>query len=480
MTYMQKWKTRVSFLLVSTLFSGVIAAPNVFAASYNFTDVTPTGPGHNQDWSAYANSIDKHYIITAVDGGDIWASSDYGQTWTDVTATGPMHNLRWQRLASSDSGHYMTAIEIGTSGGTLMGDIWASSDYGQTWTNVSTLPGNAALHLQEWSQLVMNSDGSSLAVAADYGDIWTSNDYGQTWTDRTPSGPLHGIRWWDGTMTLSGNGRYLTIENGTKSSYGMWASNDYGQTWTEVIPPSAAPNPALAVSANRDSSHLVVSTFSLSPAVGELFSSTDHGQIWADISPTGSSHNSAWVIAGTSTDGSHLCAVGFDLATYAESVWTSSDYGQTWAEVSMLSGRSVLASDAWGVTSDNTGRILVANDGTDTWLSTDYGQTWTNETAGTNAHGVSFSNMLVNSTGSMFVGFTNGGDIWSASLIAVSPAASSSALASNASVAIPKAPDTGYGMPSSSDPLVAAIIAGAVISTGAGLLLLYRQKRAKV
>lgn len=42
------------------------------------------------------------------------------------------------------------------------------------------------------------------------------------------------------------------------------------------------------------------------------------------------------------------------------------------------------------------------------------------------------------------------------------------------------APNTGYGTPSSStDPLITALITGAVISTAAGLALLYRQKRTK-
>jgi hypothetical protein len=41
------------------------------------------------------------------------------------------------------------------------------------------------------------------------------------------------------------------------------------------------------------------------------------------------------------------------------------------------------------------------------------------------------------------------------------------------------APNTGYGAPAQSNPIVTALIVGATISTGAGLTLLYRQKRIK-
>jgi hypothetical protein len=89
MKYMRKWRARVSFLLASLLFSSFIITPSVLAAGYTFTDVTPTGGAHDHIWENIASSEDGKYMAAINNGGgDVWTSSDYGQTWADVTPSG--------------------------------------------------------------------------------------------------------------------------------------------------------------------------------------------------------------------------------------------------------------------------------------------------------------------------------------------------------------------------------------------------------
>ncbi|MEO6761706.1 MAG: hypothetical protein ABI220_05045 [Candidatus Saccharimonadales bacterium] len=52
-------------------------------------------------------------------------------------------------------------------------------------------------------------------------------------------------------------------------------------------------------------------------------------------------------------------------------------------------------------------------------------------------------------------------------------------LAAKTPVAAVQSPDTGYDTPDQSNPIAEALIIGAVISTSAGLALLYKQKQSR-
>ncbi len=160
-------------------------------------------------------------------------------------------------------------------------------------------------------------------------------------------------------------------------------------------------------------------------------------------------------------------------------IWTSADYGVSWTDVGTTQ-------NWFSITSDSTGQRLAAVDYSgDIWTSADYGVSWTDDsTTNTATANQNWISITSDSTGQHLAAVVIGGDIWTAAANNPSPALpnnnSNGATGSNtsSSTSDPKAPDTGYGQPAGSDPLVAILATGAIISVGAGLALLYRQRRA--
>jgi hypothetical protein len=61
-------------------------------------------------WYSLSASSNGQELFAAVAGGDIYTSSDYGVTWTNVTANTALSGLYWGSLASSADGHYVAAL----------------------------------------------------------------------------------------------------------------------------------------------------------------------------------------------------------------------------------------------------------------------------------------------------------------------------------------------------------------------------------
>ena len=58
--------------------------------------------------------------------GNIWLSTDSGQSWTEKFPAGKP-DLKWQGIASSSDGAKIAATVI-------FGDVWTSADAGQSWS----------------------------------------------------------------------------------------------------------------------------------------------------------------------------------------------------------------------------------------------------------------------------------------------------------------------------------------------------------
>jgi hypothetical protein len=107
--------------------------------------------------------------------GDIWTSSDGGQSWTDdstLPGNSATSGQYWASIASSASGQYLAAVVTG-------GDIWTSSDGGQSWTDDSLLSINSATSSDPWASIASSASGQYLAAAGNNGrgeSIWTADD----------------------------------------------------------------------------------------------------------------------------------------------------------------------------------------------------------------------------------------------------------------------------------------------------------------
>jgi hypothetical protein len=124
---------------------------------------------------------------------DIYKSSDYGLTWTDVSSS--IGGQGWLKMSSSTSGQYITAL-------VESGDIYTSNDYGTTWVDATN-------GLQtNWSYLDISSTGQ-YQVASAYGEgVYFSGDYGATWSMNSGTG----IGSWS-SVAISANGEYVYAVN---------------------------------------------------------------------------------------------------------------------------------------------------------------------------------------------------------------------------------------------------------------------------
>lgn len=100
---------------------------------------------------------------------------------------------RWIDRASNQDWRYITSSSDGTklAATVFNGNIWTSTDSGETWTSRAST--------QQWYGITSSSDGTKLAAVVnrddlfvDYsygGNIWTSTDSGETWTYTTNMQP---------------------------------------------------------------------------------------------------------------------------------------------------------------------------------------------------------------------------------------------------------------------------------------------------
>jgi hypothetical protein len=122
-------------------------------------------------------------------GGDIWLSADYGDTWNkQPQPPPPSGDQMWWGIASDALGSTLVAASIGNLTSPLGGNIWLSTDYGQTWTK-QTGPS-----LANWEDVAVNSAGTVLVAVAYGGDIWKSTDSGVTWIKDTTVGAIKNWR----------------------------------------------------------------------------------------------------------------------------------------------------------------------------------------------------------------------------------------------------------------------------------------------
>ncbi len=161
-------------------------------------------------------SYDGKYL-TVVDGGkDIYGSSDYGASWHNLTADLPVGTDLKQFYSSTASVDGKT-IYIDAENA----DAWVSHDYGVTWSNLTNRTGISGLDVDDnatgidISGLQASPDGHFVMAKGNTGGhIYASRDYGVTWTDLTSSSPLSGVFWSSAYLTASGERVYGQVGGG--------------------------------------------------------------------------------------------------------------------------------------------------------------------------------------------------------------------------------------------------------------------------
>ena len=117
-------------------------------------------PTPNLYWVSISICSNGQYQTACVNdaylGGNIWISSDYGNTWIQTTAT----NDVWSAVASSSDGTKLFAAVNG-------GNIYTSNDR-NTWIQTNAINSS-------WSSIACSSDGSIISAVNGSGEILANN-----------------------------------------------------------------------------------------------------------------------------------------------------------------------------------------------------------------------------------------------------------------------------------------------------------------
>ena len=234
---------------------------------------TPQAGSGSRNWRTVASSADGMKLVAAVYGGQLYTSTNFGETWT------PRESERaWLFLASSADGTKLAAVEVGSVFAPDRGLIRTSTDSGLTWT-----PRESS---RAWRAIASSADGVKLAAVAAGDQIFTSIDSGATWTARDSS------RGWLAIASSADGTRLVAAADNDL----IYTSTNSGATWT---PQAGAGSRAWrSVATSADGTRLAAAVFD-----GQIYTSTDGGVIW-----TARDSNRFWQSIASSADGTRLAA----------------------------------------------------------------------------------------------------------------------------------------------------------------------------
>ena len=242
--------------------------------------------------------------------GFVFVSDDYGVNWYKTALFG-----YWQKVATSDDGRYMLAVEY-------YGKAYRSSNYGQTWTQITNFPFPAPFNPGGFLPLqTLNFRGAALSdngqyqvicTAEDfYGNdtfgfqyffntIFVSNDYGATWAARSVETNQDGVY---NAVAISANGQTVLAARG-RSVIGVGTvvrSTNYGVNWSVLSSTEAAGN-LVDIAILADGSRAIAARFS-NDYFPYLLASTNGGATWSNITGGGLAAQQQWTDVAINTIG---------------------------------------------------------------------------------------------------------------------------------------------------------------------------------
>lgn len=344
--------------------------------SENSFSVIPSSIGTNNslklggivgNFDGIATSSDGRYVTITTDtvgiyagrtGGVIYVSNDFGNTFTARITDDPTRRFFNAAMSVDGRIQYVTAITVNNSG------LWASYDYGVTWTRQLTLDlrglatssdgrivvagitGGVGIYISRdyganWNlinstigatKIAISSDGRIIAVVNTNGNITTSFDYGNSWETRSIT-----TGWTD--VAMSADGKNQIASSQTSSNGGVFVSNDYGVSWTRRLGPGPVPYTGVCMSScgkymfatlYRQSSPFVIP--------GRVFMSTNYGATFAALSIG----DNNWQRIKCSSDGRILYITSFQFNVNGTDFYSS--YGQIYNQSSITVNNTISSS----------------------------------------------------------------------------------------------------------------------------------------
>jgi photosystem II stability/assembly factor-like uncharacterized protein len=158
-------------------------------------------------WTTIAMSSTGQYICVAAWNGPIYLSTDYGSTPTWANIGNIVGTKNWGGLAMSSTGQYI----ICSTQGHITDQLYVNNNYGNSANWVSKLKSQTP---NDFLYSSISSDGSfQVTVSCTNGYLYYSSNYGNTWTKLTTLGS----HYFSG-LAVSGNHKYVvTFTNGESS-----------------------------------------------------------------------------------------------------------------------------------------------------------------------------------------------------------------------------------------------------------------------
>ena len=310
---------------------------------------------HITFWQSIAMSADGSKQTAVVFGGQIYISSNSGNTWIPAYIQ-PTTNKRWQSVDMSADGTIQTAVA-----GTVLdniGQIYISTDSGNTWALANSQPISA-----NWRSVAMSSDGTKQTAVVYGGQIYISTDSGNTWNPATTQ-PVF-ADWRSVAMSDNGTKQTAVVYEGQ-----IYISSDSGNTWSLApTQPISAEWQSVAMSADGIIQTAVV--FS-----GQIYISSDSGIIWnpATTQPAFAD----WRSVAMSADGTKQTAF-----VYGGQIYISSDSGNTWIATEQNKYWQSVAMSSNGFIQSactHNGNIYISLDSGNTWFLPEFSILWSSVT----------------------------------------------------------------------------------------------------
>jgi hypothetical protein len=207
-------------------------------------------------------------ILAAVLNGPIYYSTNNGfVAATAVGSTAPL--IRgWRALASR------------TVAASQDGEVWVSSDGGQTWLQRNVIIGGSPIY-GSWYRAAASADGNTIAVAGRYNSgLYLSHDRGLTWTQApSPVGDYTAL-----AMSADGQVIGATITNGTTAATtgSVQLSRDGGATFSPVTMPGTDTN-WRAIAMAEDANLFIVASGTFGSTNGQLYTSLGNRTSYATV-----------------------------------------------------------------------------------------------------------------------------------------------------------------------------------------------------
>jgi hypothetical protein len=266
------------------------------------------------------NAIDStgQFLAVAVYNDDIYTSNNYGSNWINQTTTiSSLHNKQWSCIASDSTGKYLAASFYDNT----QANIYTSNNHGFTWKATASPKGYCKC-------IASDSTGQFLAAVYDKmngttdNGIYLSSNYGTTWTKVTSvvrsvdDNNIFSLTDYNFiSIASSYNGQYLAAiqDNGY-----IFTSNDNGRNWYKQ---SGVVSNFTSISIDSIGNYIFFCSAS-SICIGTKQTETSTYYTLTDITPTNKTQG--WLSISCNTTGARL------VASNTTGLYLSQDYGNTW------------------------------------------------------------------------------------------------------------------------------------------------------